>query len=119
MTLTTPPALPFVRKPGRVPPLGVQRWAPEYWVPYIIGAGVLAVPEVRGILTNAKQRREVALGWRDTVDYCHRTITECVTALTAFHPDTRHVKWAKLRRLALVWALAWLLVHFLSNGETA
>jgi hypothetical protein len=115
----TEPALPFTRKPGRVPPLGVQRWDPEFWVPYLIGAGFLAVPEVRGILINAQQRREVRLGLREMVDYCHRTITECVTALAAFHPDTRNVPWAKVRRVLLVWVLAWLVVHFLSNGDIA
>jgi hypothetical protein len=119
MTATTPPALPFTRQPGRIPPLGVQRWDPEYWVPYVIGVGgFLAVPEVRGILVNMRQRREVRMGLREQVDYCHRTITECVTALAAFHPDTRDVPWAKVRRTVLVCTLAWLCVHFLSNAET-
>ena len=118
-TETTPPALPFTRRPGRTPPLGVQRWDWHFWAVYALCASPIAVQEVRAILINARQRREVAAGLRATVDYCHRTITECVTAVFAFHPDTRTGPYAKLRRVLLVWVLAWLVVHFLGDGEIA
>ena len=108
----------FPAKPPRYVPLGAQRWD-WHWKVYAVCASPIAAAELHGILVNAQQRREVDMGLRETVDYLHRTITECVCAVFAFHPDSWNGPWAKVRRLALLFLLVWMIVHFWTNAEGA
>jgi len=109
---------PFLLQPGRDVPPGARRWDASYWLVYALGFSPILVREFQAIAENTRQRREVAQGIRDHVDYCHRTITEIVCALACFHPDDWNKPFAKLRRLALIVLLVWMIVHFVSNART-
>jgi len=82
-----------------------------------LAGGAMTAAEFHGIWVNAQQRRELAQGLREQVDYVHRTITEVVLTLAALHPDSVNAPFAKLRRLALLVLIVWMLVHFFTNGK--
>lgn len=111
-----PANVPFLLRPGRAVPPGVRRydWHSKLYAACVTPA---LAAEFHGIYVNAMQRLEVAQGRRQTVDYCHRTITECICAIFCFHPDSWNAPYAKVRRLALLILMVWMIVHFFSNGR--
>ena len=50
-------------------------------------------------------------------DYQHRTLTENVRFLAATDRDGQQARWRRFRRIGLWSLLAWLVPHFVTNGE--
>jgi hypothetical protein len=100
----------FIDQPPRYVPLGARRWD---WHAGVYGTAIAAVlvTELHGILVNRKQRQQVAAGLRKTLDYRHRTWTECWTAVFGWHPDDVAAPWAKTRRALSTMFLSWFPQH--------
>lgn len=94
---------------GRVVPKNAQRWG--WWTigwALIIGSfGVL-----EGIAIWVNQKRGGA------EDFKHRTLSENLWAVFAYHPDDiATAKFGKLRRLGFQWFMSWFDGHVKTNGQ--
>jgi hypothetical protein len=100
----------FIDQPPRPVPPTARRW--DWHAAVYLGAILAVLPtELHGILVNRRQRQEVASGHRATLDYRHRTWTECWTAVFGWHPDDVGAPWAKTRRALSTMFLAWFGPH--------
>jgi hypothetical protein len=95
---------------GRVVPKHAQRWG--WWtVGWAVIIGSFMVLEGVAIWVNQKR------GGFD--DFEHRTLSENLWAVFAYHPDDiATAKFGKVRRLLFQWFMAWFDGHIKSNGQT-
>ena len=94
---------------GRVVPKHAQRWG--WWT---VGWGAIigsfAVLEAAAIWVNVKRG--------GLEDFKHRTLSENLWAVFAYHPDDIDTaKFGKPRRLAFQWFMSWFDGHIKSNGQ--
>lgn len=98
-----------LRPRGRVVPKNAQRWG--WWtVGWALIIGSFLVLEGVAIWINQKR------GGLD--DFEHRTLSENLWAVFAYHPDDlANAKFGKIRRLAFQWFMSWFDGHVKTNGQ--